>query len=474
MRKINKFTVLLLTMFLLCLAGCGDSKNDKAPEPTGPLPPPINNTYTVPAGISIGVYDGNTLKTTITTDDLKNKVQQEVVPTVTNQGVNRDYIAYKVSDVLKQLNCTLSAFTMAAYYENSDTPVVRYSSSLDNAYIAIGYLNGTTLDSTNAPRLMPEGAESTSGEILQNFSKLTVNPGAIAATPDPNPNDTTAYTAAAGFAVEVFNGARQIGIINADILAQVEQKRVTTSNNRVYIAYVISDVLAKLRDSGKLSSFTQAVYDTTDIGSVVRYSSNLNNAYIAIGYLASGTGALNTGNTPRLLAEGPYTTSGSVIQNVYQITVNPITEVKNQYTVPATYNSIEVYDGATRKFTITAADLGKVPQKYVRYVGSSSGTPNDRMYVAYAIEDVLDYLGIGLSAFTQVKYDDVPATYTRQYGRTNFARAYIAIGRIDTADWGASLPTQDKLNTNTWIIADSNSSVGGDIVSNAGRITVNP
>lgn len=422
------------------------------------------NEYAAPEGISVDVLFGDTLMAAITTDDL-DIIRQKRIPA----SNNRVYIAYAISDIQAYFGVELPPFTQIAY-GNSGAPVVRDSNNFDNAYISIGYLNNGSdpLITTGAPRMLHEGTETANSDVVQDVASITINPSVIPVTPDPNPGDPGVYTVPPTFSVDFFYGGRSRFVIDAGVLNSVTQQRVTISNNRVYIAYAIADILEHIKTSAgtEIPAFNQIAYHPTDrdsYGDVVRYSNNFDNAYISIGYLQNGTGALQTGNTPRILPEGPYTSNGGVIQNIDRITV-----LDNDFDPQGTTISIDVYDGGVKKAAFTSADLANVRQKFVRMrterSPEGSGNFDDRVYVGYAIADILNYLGCTLSPFTRIEY---VASDGRIMTQTNnsFANAYLAIGYMrDTAD---TLATGNRVLPNGWFTKSS-----GDLNQNIERITV--
>ena len=282
---------------------------------------------------------------------------------------------------------------------------------------------------------------------------------------DPNgppviPPVDNLYPAPAGVSIDVYDGtAKKCTITTAD-LDKVQQELVLVVTNssgaRDYVAYPVADVLRSLNCT--LSSFNQIEYADTNDAYVNQYKrSSFARAYIAIGYLRDD-GDLNTGGVPRLIADNITERGSDIIQNVARITVNLI-PVENEYDVQ-TGISIRVYEGATLKTTITTDDLNKIQQELVTVVNNSGS----RIYVAYAIEDVLD---CELSNFTMIEYADKDDAYVNQYEKTSFADAYIAIGYL-----------RDDGNLNTSgvprLIADSKSDQGADVIQGVVRITVTP
>ena len=421
----------------------------------------IGNEYEVPAGISVGVYDGDTLKTTITTGVLK-EMQQGIITTTSN---NRDYVAYSITDVLAYLNCTLSPFTVVEYATSdgylNDKDNRYEATSLANTYIAIGYLNtDDSLNTGNAPRILTNGASTAGSDVIQNAVRITVNPALV--DPHPDPDTDNEYEAPAGINVRVLDGGTLKTAITTDVLNKLEQEIVTIgsgSSARNYVAYSITDVLEYL--DCELSAFTVVEYATSD--GYVNANSNrydsLANAYIAIGYLNTDD-TLNTGGYPRILTDGTSTASVDIIQRTIRVTVNPLGNPEPAYTVQAGI-SINVYDGATLVDTITSDDLEGLQQRFVTFVTSSA-----RVYVAYPIAEVLEYIDCELSPFTRIKYD-ASDSFSVSKDNTNFNRAYIAIGYLN-ADNTLNIGSMPRF------IADSLSSAGSDVVNNAARITVNP
>ena len=432
----------------------------------------LNNEYEVPPYISIDVYDGNILETTITAGDLE-KIQQKFVHMVTSRSTggtdDRVYVAYAISDVLAHLNRTLPPFTDILYtasdgYLNPNGN--RYErDSFARAYIAIGYLAADgTLTSGGAPRALPDSNAETSDHIIQRVNRITVNP-----TTDVNEE----YEVPPYISIDVYDGIMLKTTITAGDLEQLQQQFVhmVTSrsgggtDDRIYVAYAISDVLEHLDCT--LPAFTSILYTTTD--SYLNSAGNqyerdsFAKAYIAIGYLTAD-GTLNSSGAPRVLPDINAETSDHIIQRVNRITVNI------PYEVPP-YISIDVYDGNILETTITANDLKKIQQKFVHMVTSrSGGGTDDRMYVAYAISDVLAHLNRTLPPFTKILYtatDGYLNSNGNQYEKTSFARAYIAIGYL-AADGTLTSGGAPR------VITDSNAETSDHIIQRVDRITVNP
>jgi len=439
----------------------------KAERANGTVP----NKYEAPEDISVEVYDGETLKATITTDDL-NEIQQEIVV-----SAGRNYVAYAITDVLEYLDCELSTFTRILYDTSDDYPVTRDYNNFENAYIAIGYIaaNDSFIPETDGVRALPEGADTTNGGVVKFVNRITVNP--IIEEPDPgetDPCDENECEAPADLNIDVFDGKWLLATITADVLNELEYEIVTTSNGREWVAYAISDILDQLDCDP--SDFTEILYEGAfyDYSAVKRTYGNFNNAYIAIGYFDGGS--YITANMPRFLPDGAGTASGNVVRAAARITVNPLAELENDYEVPA-YILIDVYDGDTLLTTITAADLEEIQQRLV-FLETINATGNhyNREYVAYPIADVMDKLGFSNLSFTGIEYAQAGGL-SKTVTRTSFARAYIAIGYLD---WDyASEPGRYTDSSAPRFIYDSlnlNNSPGshGEIVQNGDLIKVNP
>ena len=438
---------------------------------------PIENEYEAPEGISIDVYDGDTLMTTITTD-VFNEIQQEIV--ISN---NRNYVAYAISDVLEYLGCTLSEFTKIVYDTTDNRPATRNSDSFDNAYIAIGYYMeaGDDLNTSGAPRVLPEGADTSSGGVIQYVKGITVNPveGEEPDEPGEPGEPENEYDVPENFSIDVFDGKWLIGAITAEVLNGIQQEVVTTTDNgRNYVAYAVTDVLAHLEEIEllrfDLSAFSKIVYDTTDNHPATRESTSFDDAYIAIGYYTTPGGSLTTSGVPRVLPEGAATTNGSVVQNVARITVNPLDDLDNEYVLPVlTNDTVEIYEGDTLVASFTTDDLEEMQQKLVRTVTARSmGGNDDRVYAAYSISDILAYIDYTPPAFTQIRYhaSDGYGDGNPPLDKTSFDRAYVAIGYYTYGTSSESLNYGGALR----VIVDSNAKTSDQILQSVVRITVNP
>lgn len=289
------------------------------------------------------------------------------------------------------------------------------------------------------------------------------------------------YEVPAGISIDFYEGAsKACPSITANELEKIQQVIVhmVTSNSsgriddRHYVAYAISDVLDYI--DCKLSKFGNIKYHATDgFGDAdpPLAKTGFARAYIAIGYYETDPdpAKLSQSGAPRVITDSAAETSNTIVQRIDRITVTP---VSNSYQVPATIE-IDVYNNTTKKATITAANLEEIQQEIVHMVTSNSrGTIDDRYYVAYAIQGVLDYLKCELSPFTTIKYhaSDGYGDADPPLDKTSFARAYIAIGYYETD------PDPAKLNQGgaPRVITDSDAVTSDKIIQRVDRITVTP
>jgi hypothetical protein len=192
-------------------------------------------------------------------------------------------------------------------------------------------------------------------------------------------------------------------------------------------------------------------------------------------YTASITLTARSGYTLEGIAANFFTVAGATAANaVNSGVVTAVFPATIVYDVPPQIE-IDVYDGGTKLVAIAAEDLEAIEQKQklVRMVTSGSGgSITDRVYVAYAIADVLEYLGVDLPEFAAVKYrasDGYENSAGNQYAKTNFNRAYIAIGYVT----GAGIT---GINTSgaPRVIPDTQVESSDHILQRIDRITVNP
>jgi hypothetical protein len=143
----------------------------------------LSNDYAVPAIDNIEVYDGNTLKATITVKDLE-AIQQKFVRVMTggSSPTDRTYVAYAVSDVLAHLGVEIPTFTSVVYAApdgfSGNSPYER--TSFARAYIAIGFWNtgaaNPTLNMSGAPRLIADSNTEVGRDVINGVARITVNP----------------------------------------------------------------------------------------------------------------------------------------------------------------------------------------------------------------------------------------------------------------------------------------------------------